>query len=198
MSANTIVAKNAGAANVALETEYNATANTHKPVHFCASSTVFITDSLTRANTNTTYAANTMIGNTTTTLLTFANVARANSTSGQILNARLTKGGVTGGQTIANTFWIRLHLYNSNPSANGDANTHSISFANRTKRIGYIDFNTWNIGSDCVESYATYSISPTGFVSDANNKLYGIMQTMYSHIPANTETYEVSLTILQD
>jgi hypothetical protein len=199
MTQSNIVAKDAGNTNTALETIYDSTANTHQPVHYCGGTTVFITDSRTRANSNTTYAANTLIGNTTNTTLSFSNTARKVSGTGQILSAKITKGGNAGAATIPSNLNLRLWLFNSDPTPGvTDGNTYLPTWANRTKRLGYVDFVTWTVGSDCAESVASPIVTPLGFSADASNKLYGVIQTVNSFVPSNSEIYEVSLTIIQD
>lgn len=199
MTQSLITAKDAGQANVNFETIYDNTANTHAPVHFCSGATIAVNSNITRPNANVAFTANAAFGNSTTVIHTFSDVARANTGSGNIISAKVSKGGVAGGNNIPAGFRARLWLFDDLPSTTiVDSNTFTFSFSERTKRIGYVDFTEWAVGSDCAESYATPFIAPLGFTSSSNNKLYGVLQSLTAYPPANNEIFDITLTIIQD
>lgn len=199
MPQSSIVARDAANANTKLESIYDSTANTHSPVHFCGGQTAFIVDSKVRPNNGTAYVAGGAIGNTTSTVFTFNTAARKAAGTGQVISAKLTKGGIAGSQTIPSGFALRFWIYSTTPSSPpADAAVFSPNFATRAQRLGYVDFTDWAVGSDCVESVAAPVVSPLGFASDANNRIYGVLQTIGTFTPIAAETYEISLTIILD
>jgi hypothetical protein len=89
---------------------------------------------------------------------------------------------------------IRMHLYQDDETAvilssNADAATFKTMAAAAAKKIGYVDFTTWNIGgtgSDCIESYGVPVITSLHLKAGAVAKdLYAIGEATAVFTPIN-------------
>lgn len=157
-----------------------------------------VNTSVTRPANTTAYAAKDVLSDSTSapTVLTFANVAYANGGSGLIVKARLQSNRST------DTARIRLHLYHTAPTAINDNDAFTLLWANRDKRIGYIDFPalaTEGSGSDSVEAIVTPGATAPGLVplqftcAAGNRTLYGILETLDAFTPASGQVFFVEL-----
>lgn len=165
--------------------------NSVKAVGYQAAPSVLFT----RPSDTTAYAAQDVVSNSTSapTLLQFSGAARANGGSGIIISARHLKSS-----TVQANF--RLHLYRSNNvSAVNDNAQFPLLFANRTNRIGFIDFNhgTGGTGSDSSHALATFVNLP--FVCDAaTSSLFGMLVTPTGYPPISGEQHFIELSIGQN
>lgn len=156
-----------------------------------------VSASFTRPANTTPYAAEDVVSNSTSapTLLTFAGAARSNGGSGLILSARHLKNSTT---TSGATY--RLHLYSDNTvSAINDNAQFRLLFANRAKRIGFIDFNhgTGGTGSDATNALTTFVNLP--FVCEAaSTALYGTLTVTGAYTPTSGEQHYIELGIVQN
>lgn len=150
--------------------------------------------SFTRPANTTAYAANGAVSDSTTaaTILTFSNSARISGGSGIILSARHVKSSAT---TTNATF--RLYLYRATVSAVNDAAQFALLYANRTSRIGFVDFThaTAGTGSDATESFVTFT--NLGFVASATS-LFGQLVATAAYVPASAEQHYLELLIAQN
>lgn len=153
--------------------------------------------SFTRPADTTAYAAQDVVSNSTTapTLLTFSSMARSNGGSGLILSARHMKSNAT---TSGATY--RLHLYSDNTvSAINDNAQFTLLFANRAKRLGFIDFNhgSGGTGSDSTNALTTFVNLP--FVCEAaSTALYGMLTVTGGYTPTSGEQHFIELAVVQN
>lgn len=122
------------------------------PVHV-GLSCVEVSATFARPNDSTAYTAKDVVSDSTSTpaVMTFTSIARVVGGSGNITKARLFIDSATA--MLGATF--RLHLYHTAPTAINDNSPFTLLYANRDKRIGYIDFpatTTEGTGSDSSSS----------------------------------------------
>lgn len=157
---------------------------------------VITTASFTRPADITAYAAQDVVSNSTTApaVLTFSSAGRANGGSGIILSARHMKSstGVSGAT-------YRLHLYKVAPTAQNDNAQFAMLYANRTNRIGYIDFTHQTAGTGSDSSAALSTILNLPFVCDAgSSSLFGILTVTSAYTPTSGEQHFIELGIAQN
>lgn len=88
---------------------------------------------------------------------------------------------------------VRAHLYNADPvaalSANADKAVFKTMVANQASKLGFVDFNTFNIGgtgSDCIESYGVPVVSPLHLkAASAARDLYALLECVGAFTPPN-------------
>lgn len=158
----------------------------------------------TRANNATAYTAKDVVGPAVTALLEFAALSRpaAGGGAGYITGARLmtTDTGVS-------TVKTRLHLYREAPTPIADNAAFTLLYANRLKRVGFIDFpalSTEAAGSDAYGALlvpgqltpSTMGQLPLKYnCAAADTKLYGILETLDAiGTPLAQSTWTVVLT----
>jgi hypothetical protein len=90
---------------------------------------------------------------------------------------------------------FRLHLYNSAPTAILDNSAFNIPVADRSKYIGYIDFDT---PSDLGDTLFTQALNVNLFATLATGSttLYGILQTIGGYTPTSATVKTVNLTVV--
>jgi hypothetical protein len=152
-----------------------------------------------RPNDTTAYTAKDAVSNSTSapTILTFSNVARNNAGCGYIYKARLFIDSATAMLGAA----FRLHLYHTAPTAVNDNAAFPLLYANKDKRLGYIDFpatTTEGTGSDC--SSSMWIDMPIAFTcAAADNDIYGALEiTTTGAAPTANHNIWVALTIQQN
>lgn len=154
--------------------------------------TAAVSVSFTRPADTTAYAAKDAVSNSTSapTVLTFSNLARVNAGSGYITKARVMT------DQAANVARFRLHLYHTAPTAINDNAQHTILWANRANRIGFIDFDamqTEGTGSDAAN--ALNSTIRLAFVcAAASRTIYGLLETRDAFTPANGQNFLIEIT----
>jgi len=147
---------------------------------------------LTRPADTIAYAAKDAVSNSTSapTVLTFADMARINAGSGYIVKARLMTNQST------NTARFRLHLYHTTPTAINDNAAHTLLWANRVNRIGYVDLpamQTEGSGSDAANSQNDTIRMP--FVCAAGGRsVFALVETLDIFTPANGQIFYIELT----
>jgi hypothetical protein len=147
--------------------------------------------SFTRPNDTNAYIALDVVSNSTSapTVLTFS--VPASTLEGYITYAKLE----TSNKALVARF--RLHLFSDTVTAINDNSPMLLLYANRDKRIGYIDFPA-QFTEDSTNSTGSIAI-----VSDArvtfNNltgaNIYGILETLDAYTPVAETTYDVQLRI---
>ena len=149
----------------------------------------------TRPSDTIAYAAQDAVSNSTTApaLLQFTGAARSNNGTGLIVSARHLKTGTA----LAN---YRLHLYRNNAASPVNDNAQfPLLFANRSNRIGFIDFNhgIGGTGSDSTNALSTFVNVP--FVCDAvTSSLFGILTTLTGYTPISGEQHFIELGIIHN
>lgn len=154
--------------------------------------TAAATASFTRPADTNPYAAKDTVSNSTsaTTLMSFA-LGRIVGGSGYITKARLTT------DQSGNTAQFRLWIYRvSNPTVGADNAAHTLMWADRTNRVGYIDFapmSTEGTGSDCAQAMnADVRLAFTCDPADTN--LYGVLEALTAFTPAALQNFHVALS----
>ncbi len=153
---------------------------------------IAVETSFARPADTTAYAAKDAVSNSTSapTVLTFTNLARESGGSGYIAKARLWT------DQAANVAQFRLHLFHTTPTAINDNAAQTLLWANRSKRIGYIDFaamQTEGTGSDAANSQVTDVWLPFTCATGSRN-LLGLLETLTIFTPASAQQFYVELT----
>ncbi|MGL5922137.1 hypothetical protein [Chroococcidiopsis sp.] len=157
--------------------------------------TTLVQATLTRPADTTVYAANDAITNSTSTPqpINFASSARIDAGSGVVVGARLTKNN----NNLTNASF-RLWLYAGVPGVPNDNATFAQQWADRTVRLGYIDFTSPIQGADCVSFIGAFPNNQYAFKLNGGTSLFGILQALAAYGPASGEQFFIELAILQD
>jgi hypothetical protein len=151
-----------------------------------------VSTTFTRPADTTAYAAGDAVSNATSSpaILSFAGAARAAGGSGLILSARHIKNNTTAAS-------FRLWLYREAATAVNDNVQFPLLWANRSNRIGFIDFahTTGGTGSDSSSSLVTFANLPFSLVGTA---LFGQLTTTAGYTPASGEQHFIELSIAQN
>jgi hypothetical protein len=142
------------------------------------------------------YVANDVVANSTGAplVLSFAGAVRAPGGSGYVVKALLETN------QSAQVQRMRLHLFHTAPAAQNDNAPYSLVWANRTKRIGHIDFgalSTEGAGSDSSRSLnkddrLQFTCQP------GSTTIYGILQTLDGFVPASAQVFYPALSFDQN
>lgn len=150
---------------------------------------------LARPNDANAYVANDAVMDSTSapTALNFASCARSAGGGITLMQGRMTINKQMG------TTRYRLHLFRDTPSSLPNDNAaYAQLWANASLRIGYIDFATPAVGSDCTDYFGTFvqqGAVPTVLVGTS---VRGILQVLDGVTPAGTDQYKIVLTGYQD
>ena len=149
-----------------------------------------------RPNDSIAYTAKDVVSNSTSApaVMTFTDIGRVNGGSGNIIKARLFIDSATAMLGAA----FRLHLYHTAPTAVNDNAAFPLLYANRDKRVGYLDLPataTEGAGSD--SSAAIWVDMPVGFKCASGSKtLYGILEiTTVGASPTGAHNIWVSIMV---
>lgn len=158
-------------------------------------STVRITATFARPADTTAYASGDLVANSTTagsvSALTFTNIGRIAGAGGMIRRARVKKSG--GNITNAS---FRLHLYSATPAtiANGDNGVWLTDGA--ANYLGSVDVTCDKAFSDGAAGNGVPAVgSEINFTSQT---IYGLIEARGAYTPANAETFDVSLEVIQN
>lgn len=159
-------------------------------------STLCVSAEFTRPADTTAYAVDDVVSNstTTTTPLTFTNAARVGNGTGYIVSARMAKS--TNTTTNAS---FRLWLYRDNPTTPpGDNSPFALLWANRTVRMGFIDFtlSTAGTGSNSASDFKVGLNIPFFAVNGRN--LYGVLIARGAYTPASGEQFFIEIGLEQN
>lgn len=160
-----------------------------------------VTATFARPADTTAYTAKDVVSNnaTTTTFLAFTALGRTVDGSGYIVKARLETDQATC------TARFRLWLYRV-PNASlatavgGDNAQFAVKWANRTSRIGYLDFPalaTEGTGSDAAVALNNDIRMAFGAASD-DTGLYGVLEALDAFTPNSAQNFFVALTAEQN
>lgn len=103
--------------------------------------------------------------------------------------------------------WFRLWLYLGNPNSPGinqtppqlfDGTKFNISWSRRDIRIGYLDFNTFESGTDCSESPAYVSVGQSLLFELVDGTIYGRLQARSQIDMLSSEEVDLYLYITAD
>lgn len=140
------------------------------------------------------YAALDVVSDSTvaSTLMRFANIARALGKGGYITKAKVT--------TDNKLFLPRLRLWLftvNNPTVNADNAGFGLKYANRSLRVGYIDFpalSTENSSnSDAAQAQRTDDLRLAFTCDPASQDLYGLLETLDAATPTSGQNFYVDL-----
>jgi hypothetical protein len=151
---------------------------------------------MTRPADATAYASGDLVANSTTAgsvaPLSFA-IARVAAGSGMIRRARIKKSGT--GVTNAS---FRLHLYAASPTpANGDNGAWSTDGA--ANYLGALDVTVDKAFTDgAVGNGAPVVGSEINFALASGQTIYGLLEARGAYTPGNTETFVVTLEVIQN
>lgn len=190
-------AANQAAANTKLDSIIANTASTPASENHLGEvggNTKEVAASFTRPGDTNAYAISDAVSDSTSapTVITFTAVGRVNAGSGYITTARLVKNGAT--TTNAN---FRLYLYSVAPTPVNDNAAFPLLWANRTGRIGYIDFSsmsTEGAGSDSAQALATATALEFVCASGTTN-LFGVLVAKAAYAPASAEQFHITLGV---
>lgn len=137
------------------------------------------------------YAVGDSVNTSTTvpTVMTFTNMGLGLRDEGYIVKAQLATDQAT---CVAQ---FRLWLFSSpTPFLSNDNAAFLLKYADRTTRLGYIDFPalTTETGSDCAVSLVSNIKLP--YVSATTNEIYGVLETKTVFTPASGQHFFVALT----
>lgn len=93
----------------------------------------------------------------------------------------------------------RAHVFKASPvNPPNDNAAFSPSFANRANRIGYVDFLTPVVGSDCVDYYGSPVINNQLFRLASGNDLFVILQALGNYGGAALEQFFFQVGVFRD
>lgn len=150
----------------------------------------------TRPANTTDYAAADVVSNSTSApvLLEFADLLPVAGAAGIILAARAFTN-VTAFATP-----LRLHLYKADDvTPINDNAAFTLLYANRAKRVGYIDFGGWQTGgsgSDAAGAFGSFPGSGSGLpveLAEGETSLWGVVETRGIFTPASAQQFFFSL-----
>ena len=157
-------------------------------------STINVEVQFTRPSDTTAYSAKDVCCNSvgSPAVLTFADAGRVNGGAGYLVKGRVFTDSATAMLGTA----FRLHLYKETPTPIADNSPFTLLYANRSKRVGYIDFPalaTEGTGSDA--SSALWVDLPMNYTcATADTDLYGVLEVLTAGAaPASGQTFFVAL-----
>lgn len=160
---------------------------------------------LTRQPSAKTYQPNTSVTDKDNNYILFTNISNRMSDDVEASNSGIIIGGkMTRQHTATQNVWFRLWLYLSNPGpfknapSLMDGNPFNVSWSRRDKRIGYLDFNTFDAGADCSEAPAFVSVGQTLLFQLEENNLYGLLESRSTIQAAESEQMSLYLFITAD
>lgn len=155
---------------------------------------VLFSTSFTRPANTTQYAVDDSVNDGTTNALSFSTADGITVSLGSsyfVKTARL----VTNNTTVTSGSF-RLWLYDSSVSAIADNSIQTLLWANRSKRVGYIDFvlQSSPTGSDCAEAVV---VDSNLSIRMEATTLYGLLTTKGTYTPASGQLFYIELNIQQ-
>jgi len=159
-------------------------------------SVVRIDTEFTRPADTTSYSANDVVSNSTssTTLIDLASAVRANGASGYIVAARL----FTDKKSITPKF--RVHFFNaSNPTVSVDNANMRLLYADVAKYLGYVDLAAMATGKDTTNSTMSFSANSAVrlpvVAGGATRSIYAVLETLDNFAPASGQKFTLSIFI---
>lgn len=140
----------------------------------------------------TAYSINDVVGEGTVS--TFTNVGAKVGGSGYITNVRLVKS-----TNVTTNALFRLWLYSTNPTAIADNGVFTLLWANRDKRLGYVDLvcTTEGAGSSSAAALAT-NVNLKFNCDAASRDIGGVLEAKQAYTPGSSEQFWIELTVDQN
>jgi hypothetical protein len=153
-----------------------------------------VSQEITRPADTTAYAANDVVGPTTTPAVgVLADLFSGNGASGYITKVRLVTN------QAANVTPYRIYFYNAAPTAIADNAASSVLYADDAKIIGYVDItNVSQEGSGSDAAMGLWTGQLAAKAAAADNDLYYVIITKAAFTPANGQKYTVTVTLDQN
>lgn len=148
---------------------------------------VVLTYSFTRPANTTTYAAEDAVNDGTNNITFTPSTDIQDGQSLVVKSVRLTTDSTT---TTNGSF--RLYLTDSTQTAIADNAAQTLLYANKDKRVGYVDLtlSTGGTGSDCAEAFATDVNIPFKSVS---TDFYGYLVAKAAYVPTSGQNFYLEL-----
>jgi hypothetical protein len=150
-----------------------------------------VSQEITRPADTTPYAANDVVGPTTTPAVgVLADMFSENGGTGYICKVKLTTN------QAANTASYRIYFYNAAPTAIADNAVSSVLYADDAKTIGYVDIaNTAQEGSGSDAAVGLWTGQLAAKAAAADNDLYYVIITKTAFTPASNQKFTVTVTL---
>lgn len=154
---------------------------------------IVLSASFTRRNDTTAYAAEDTVNNSTSSpsVLTFSSTdSNLPMTSGKSVLLKTLKV-FTDNSTVTNGSF-RLNLYSSTVTPIADNSPSTLLYADKAKKIGYVDFTltSGGTGSDSAEAFIT-DVNILSKLSSAN--LFGVLVAKAAYTPASGQNFYFEL-----
>jgi hypothetical protein len=135
------------------------------------------------------YHANDIVGTDPATMLTFPNAGRIIGATGYITNVRL----ITNNPVVTNGSF-RLYIYSQPLVPVVDHSLHTLMYANRANRLGFVDLNLYTSGTGSDSAGAQALNINLKFLCAIGRDLYGSLVSMSTYTPASAQQFFVELT----
>lgn len=145
----------------------------------------FFRQSITRPANTTAYASGQSIAAASASPLIFP--ATVNRRGGYITRVLLTTN------RTAHTEALRLHLFDSAPTAINDQAAFTLAGATESTYEGYVDFTTFISLGNYAVSEGLLIARPLQFESASNNQIYGLLESRATFTPTSGQTFNVNL-----
>jgi len=158
---------------------------------------------ITRPNNATPYTAHKAIGSASVVLFTFTNFFRVAGGTGVFAGSRLQISTAGTPIVVPSGIQIRAHLFNSVPTLPaGDQSPLLTLDANADKRLGTIDFTSWQVGdtdSDLILSHGIPNLSPWELkAATGSRNLYAVLEASVGFIPPASGKFRLYLGAVLD
>ena len=149
-------------------------------------------DSSTRPDNSDAYIALDVVGTAATSTMTFTGVHQVNGGHFIIMGAslRVDVSAVPSGMGA-----FRLHLYSASPTAIADNAAFNLPAADRSKYLGYIEFDTPTDIGDTLYT-AKENINMKRQLASDSTTIYGMLQTVNAFTPSASTVKTVKLHIV--
>lgn len=155
---------------------------------------VLFSTSFTRPSNTTQYAVDDSVNDGTTTALSFSTTDGITLSLGSsyfVKTARL----ITNNTTVTSGSF-RLWLFDSSVTAIADNSIQTLLWADRAKRVGYVDFVLQSppTGSDCAEALV---VDSNLSIRMGGTTLYGLLTTKGTYTPASGQLFYIEINAQQ-
>jgi len=153
---------------------------------------VVLSTSFTRPSDTTTYAAEDSVNATggVTSCITFTVADGLDITTGQSLQIKTAILRTNSTTTTNGSF--RLNLYDQSVSGFADNSPFPMLWADRAKKVGYIDFTLATGGSGSDSSEAIVTDCNISIRTEATN-IFGILIAKAAYVPASAQQFYIEL-----
>ena len=158
-------------------------------------STILASDSYTRPDNVTQYAAGDQVADDVPSVLEFA-VSRVAGGTGVIIHASCTDSA-----NVAVKPSLRLYLFDTEPTIVADNVAWTPTDADLINIVGYVEFTAWEVGLATVGAGGNcVSLAPDLQIpfDCTNGVIYGLLVVRNAYIPVTGEMFTIKLGVLQD